>query len=155
MNDSEAPNAETRRLHWPLLLLGLGIAYSQHYINFNRALRWVGVEWVFLDGPRSVIFWNWLIVLLLFAFMLGVERRGLRSIALQPPSGQDVQWALTFWGISFGLSGLLNALRPPPPSDGLGTLLQLSLPVLVLLVLTTATTEEICFVATPSSVCVS
>lgn len=126
-----------------LLLLGLAIAYSPSYINI--VLGKAGVDWELIKGPPSVILWNWLAVVVLLVFVIKVERRELGSIALRRPSGRDIQWAIIFWAVSTVASGMLHQLLPPPPSTGLDTVLQLSLPVIVALILTTAVTEEILF----------
>lgn len=126
-----------------LLVLGLAIAYSPSYVNILLGLA--GVDWEFIKGPPSVLLWNWLAVAVLLVFILAVERRGLESISLRRPSSKDIQWACLFWAISTVVSGGLHQLLPPPPSTGLDTVLQLSLPVIVALILTTAITEEILF----------
>lgn len=132
-----------RSIHPGLLILGLAIAYSPSYINI--LLGQVGVDWAFIKGPPSVLLWNWLAVAVLLVFILKAEGRDLGSIALRRPSGKDLQWAMTFWAVSTVASGMLHQLLPPPPSTGMDTVLQLSLPVIVALIFTTAITEEVLF----------
>lgn len=130
-------------LRYPgLIVAGLAIAYSPKYIN--PMLQRAGLDWG-PQGPPAVILWNWLAVGVLAAVIVAVEGRGFASIALKRPSGKDLEWAATFWGVATGANWILNTLFPPPPSDGLGTLLDIPLPVLVLLILTTATTEEVLY----------
>lgn len=81
----------------------------------------------------------------LLAFIVKLEGRDLGSIALRRPSGKDIQWAILFWAISTVLSGGLHQLLPPPAPRGMDSVLELSLPVIVALILTTAITEEIPF----------
>lgn len=132
---------EDRRLPWWILLLGLGIAYSPNFLN--RIAVVLGAEWEWLRGPQSVLVWNWAVVLLLFAFIVLVERRGLASIGLSRPGGMDILWALVFWVISVVASSLMHTWFPPPPSPGMEVILAFSIPVLILIVATTAVTEEI------------
>jgi membrane protease YdiL (CAAX protease family) len=129
--------------HGGLLLLGLAIAYSPSYINL--VLGRMGLDWALIKGPPSVLLWNWLAVAVLLVFILKVEGRGLHSISLRRPSGKDIQCAILFWAISTVVSGRLHQLLPPPPSTGLDTVLELSLPIIIALIFTTAITEEILF----------
>lgn len=131
---------------WAGVAAGLAIAYSPSYLP--RLLRRAGVE-LGLQGPPSVIVWNWLAVGVLLAFVLVVEGRGLASLALKRPSAKDIEWAVLFWGIATATSGVVGVLMPQPPSDGLDTLLQVPLPLLVALIFTTATTEEVLYRAYP------
>ncbi|TVS11105.1 MAG: CPBP family intramembrane metalloprotease [Wenzhouxiangella sp.] len=142
MNDStDPPTRQDRRLPWWIILLGLAIAYSPNFLN--RLARLFGADWPWLAGPQSVLVWNWIVVLVLFAFIFLVERRGLQSISLKRPSGRDIQWAVVFWFVSVAVSWLVHMWFPPPPSDGLEIILALSIPVLLLVVITTSVTEEI------------
>lgn len=124
-----------------LILPGLAIAYAP--MAANPLLRALGAD--FISGPSSVLLWNWLAVALLGVFVLAVERRGPASIGLVRPTGGDVAWALAFFVISTLASWVIHAAFPPPPSEGMATLLALPVPVLVALILTTATTEEILY----------
>jgi len=138
-----ASHRKSGRLPCWIILLGLAIAYSPGQLN--RLAAWLGAEWTWMRGPPSVLVWNWLVVAVLAAYIFLVERRGLASIGLVRPGWKDIQWALVFWGIGTAVSGLVHAWFPPPPSDGMETILALSIPILVLIVLTTSITEEILF----------
>ncbi|MGI6083643.1 MAG: CPBP family intramembrane glutamic endopeptidase [Limnochordia bacterium] len=129
-----------------LTLIGLAIAYSPSYISVG--LRRAGIS-IGLQGPPSVLLWNWLAVGMLLLFVTKVEGRGLRSIGLKRPSRDDLRWAVYFWGISTTVSGLLNVVLPPAPNAGLATVVGLPLPVLIALIVTTSTTEEILFRSYP------
>jgi uncharacterized protein len=142
MKLTSAARTPTSNRHWLLVVIGLAIAYSPSYVNI--LLRWAGIT-LGLQGPPSVILWNWLAVGILLIFILRVEKRGFDSIALTRPSAKDIQWAITFWGIATGASWMVAMLRPLPQSEGLGTILELSLPVLIALILTTSITEEILY----------
>ncbi|HLV82694.1 MAG TPA: CPBP family intramembrane glutamic endopeptidase [Devosia sp.] len=129
--------------HWLAMLAGLAIAYSPQYMN--PLLRNYGADWNFIQGPPSVLVWNWLAVGALAFVMLKLERQPLASIGLQRLKWGDVQWGGIFWGISALSSTLIRAAFPPPPSDGMAIILSLPLPVLIAIIVTTATTEEILF----------
>ncbi|XVH33310.1 lysostaphin resistance A-like protein (plasmid) [Haloferacaceae archaeon DSL9] len=124
-----------------VVLIGLLIAYFPNYIS--RVLRLTGLE-VGPQGPPSVILWNWVAVGLLLCYIFRIEGRGLSSIQLTRPNRKDV-----FWAVVFGITGIVlqmvlsTVLNPPPGNTEL--LLTYSLPVIVALILTTATTEEILF----------
>lgn len=132
-----------RRRNWLIMLAGLAIAYSPQYIN--PVLRSLGVSWSFIQGPPSVLLWNWLAVAALFVLILRVERTTLASIGLRRPTWQDVQWGAIFWGLSSLISTGIQAIYPLPPSAGLDLLLALPIPVLIALILTTSISEEILF----------
>lgn len=132
-----------RRDYWPAMLAGLAVAYSPQYIN--PLLRSLGVDWSFIQGPPSVLLWNWLAVGVLAILILAVERRSLASIGLRRPSWKDVQWGAIFWGISSLCSTLIQSAIPPPPSVGMAAILSLPLPVLIAIILTTSITEEVLF----------
>ena len=130
-------------VRWGLVGVGFAIAYSPSYVN--PILRWVGADWARRQGPPSVLLWNWLAVGVLFAFVLLVEKRRLSSIALTMPNWKDILWAVVFWVIATVASGFLNALVPLASTGGFQAILALPLPVIVAIILTTATTEEILF----------
>lgn len=136
-------NSERARVPWWMLLIGLAIAYSPMFLN--RVARELGATWGWMDGPPSVLVWNWVAVLLLCLFILRVERRSLRSIGLVKPGGKDLLWALVFWIITVAVSGFVHSWFPPAESNGLDAMLALSVPVLVLILITVSITEEICY----------
>lgn len=124
-----------------LLAVGLAIAYLPIYVAPVFGLAGFALR---LQGPPSVILWNWVAVVLLLAFVRRVEDRALASIRLARPTARDVGWA-----VLFGVTGIVVQMAVTvlfePPSGNLGSLLELSLPVIVALVLTTAVTEEVLF----------
>ncbi len=126
-----------------LLVVGLLVAYSPSYVNV--VLRHLGVTWEFIRGPQSVLLWNWLAVAALVLYILVVERRSLASVGLRRPVGADITWAMIFAGMGLGASSLVAGLLPPTPSTGMAQLMALPLPVIVGIVITTATTEELLF----------
>lgn len=126
---------------WKTVLLGLGIAYGPSYVS--RALRGAGVE-LGPQGPPSVLLWNWVAVGVLAVYVHRVEGRGLRSIRLSRPDRRDVSWAVLF-GVAGVVAQMVLSTLLDPPSGGTETLLSYSLPVIVALVVTTATTEEVLF----------
>lgn len=126
---------------WRIVLIGLVIAYSPNFIS--RVLRVAGVEWG-PQGPPSVILWNWFAVVILLTYIFRVEGRGLASILLVQPDWKDVLWAVVFGITGIIVQMVLTTVLNPPPGN-IDTLLAYSLPVIVALILTTATTEEILF----------
>lgn len=108
----------------------------------SPVLRWVGID-LGPQGPPSVLLWNWLAVVVLVAYVLTIEGRGLDSILLTRPSGNDLQWSVIFAGIAIAAQMVLTVTVALPPSEGLGTILDLPLPVIVAIVLTTSITEEV------------
>ena len=92
-----------------------------------------------------MILWNWVAVGILLAFIVKVEGRGLESIALTRPGWKDIQWAVMFWGVSTAISFVLNTIAPPVQKERLGTIMELPFTVLVALIFTTATAEEVLF----------
>ena len=135
--------APVRFNRWALLAVGLLVAYSPSYINV--LLRNLGVSWDLIGGPQSVLLWNWLATAILAGFVLAIERRSLASIGLKQPTGADLTWAMVFAGFSLVTSSLVAGFLPPASSSGMAVLLALPLPVIVAIVLTTATTEEVLF----------
>jgi membrane protease YdiL (CAAX protease family) len=126
---------------WKVVLVGLLIAYIPSYLA--RVFRLTGIEFG-PQGPPSVILWNWVAVVILLVYVFRVEGRGLSSILLIRPNRKDVRWAVTFGIIGIVAQIVLSTLLNPPAGNT-ETLLEYSLPVIVALILTTATTEEILF----------
>lgn len=126
---------------WKIVLIGLLLTYIPNYIS--RVFRLAGIEFG-PQGPPSVILWNWIVVVVLLTYIVRVENRGLNSILLIRPNRKDVLWA-----VAFGITGIIvqmvlsTVLNPPPGNTE--TILAYSLPVIIALILTTATTEEILF----------
>lgn len=136
----ESGQSSTSPVLWKIVLAGLLIAYLPSYIS--RILRLSGIEFG-PQGPPSVILWNWVAVVILLTYIFRVENRGLDSILLTRPNRKDLRWAVVF-----GVTGLVVQMVVSTILDSPGnteTLLAYSLPVIVALILTTATTEEILF----------
>lgn len=125
------------------LILGLLLVCGLLW-HLQIFLGWVGFR-LGPDGPPSVMIWNWFAVIGALGFILFVERRSLASIGLRRPDKGDVLWAAVFWLVGLGLTSIVHALVPPPPSAGVDTILSMSLPVLLGVVLTASVTEEIIF----------
>ncbi len=125
-----------------VIIVGLAIAYLPQYIHtiLNTLRVTIGPE-----GPPSVILWNWLAVSLLVLYILFIERRRLTSILLIRPTQKDVEWAFYFWGIGMTYSWLISMILPQPPNEGIATLVELPIPLLIMVIFTTAITEEILF----------
>lgn len=125
-----------------VVLLGLTICYFPSYVNpINRL---VGVD-IGFEGPSTIIVWNWLAVGALLTFVLFVERRSVSSILIKRPKGKDIETALFYWGIAMAWSWLATTLLPQEQDSGTASLVALSIPVLLGMVVTTAITEEILF----------
>jgi uncharacterized protein len=123
-----------------VIIVGLAIAYLPQYIRTLLNGLTIGPE-----GPASTILWNWLAVALLVIYIVWIERRQLASILLTRPTQKDVEWAFYFWGIAMTFSWLVSIILPPPPNQGIETLVALPIPVLILLIFTAAITEEILY----------
>jgi len=123
-------------------LFGLAIAYSPSYVN--PLLRRAGVDRG-PTGPRSVLLWNCVAAAALLAYVVVAERRGPGSIGFRRPRRADVGWAVLSRVVATAAAVLLVALVPPAKNEGLETVTKLPFGVLVALVLTTATTEEVLF----------
>ncbi|MGG6268349.1 CPBP family intramembrane glutamic endopeptidase [Leptolyngbya sp. AN03gr2] len=113
-----------------------------------RLLRLANVQGL-PRGPQSVILWNWLAVGVLFAFVFVVEKRDLRSLQFKRPNTKDIELSVTFWGIATAASWISTVVLPPQQNTGISTLQAIPIPILIALVLTTATTEEILYRAYP------
>lgn len=125
-----------------VILLGLAICYFPTYLN--PLARLLGIH-IGTEGPASIIVWNWLAVIVLVAIVLLVERRSLSSILIKRPNGKDIETALFYWGIAMAWSWLAMTLLPPEQDTGTASLVALSIPVLLAMILTAAITEEILF----------
>jgi membrane protease YdiL (CAAX protease family) len=125
-----------------VVLFGLAICYFPSYVNpLNRLL---GVD-IGVEGPSTIILWNWLAVGALLAFVLLVERKSVGSILIKRPNGKDVETALFYWGIAMAWSWLAMTLLPPVEDAGTASLVAQPIPVLLAMIVTTAITEEILF----------
>lgn len=129
-------------LHLLVVFFGLLIAYFPKYIN--KVLNLLGLQ-IGPDGPPSVILWNWVAVVVLIVFITVIERRTLATILLVRPQKKDLEWACIFWGIGMTWNWAMNIVVPPPQTDGLDTIINLPIPVIIALILTTSITEEILF----------
>lgn len=127
--------------YWKIIIIGLLIAYIPNYIS--HVSRLTGIEFG-PQGPPSVILWNWAVVGILLAYIFQVEGRGLTSIRFTRPNRKDVLWAIVF-GITGIIVQMVLSTVLNPPLGNTKTLLTYSLPVIIALIVTTATTEEILF----------
>jgi len=125
-----------------IILLGLAICYFPNYLN--PLARLLGIDPV-MEGPASIIVWNWLAAIVLLAIVFLVERRSLSSILIKRPNGKDIETALFYWGIAMAWSWLAMTLLPPEQDTGTASLVALSIPVLLAMIVTAAITEEILF----------
>lgn len=125
-----------------IVLAGLAICYFPTYLNPLALL--LGID-TGSDGPASILVWNWLAVGALLALVLLVERWPLSSILIKRPNGKDIETALFYWGIAMAWSWLAMTLLPPEQDAGTASLVALSIPVLLAMIVTAAITEEILF----------
>lgn len=139
---STSAQKQCRLPHLLVVFMGLLIAYFPKYIN--KVLNRLGLQFG-PEGPPSVILWNWLAVIILIVFITVIERRNLSTIMLVRPQKRDLEWACIFWGIGMGWNWITNIIVPPPQTDGLDTIINLPIPVIIALILTTSITEEILF----------
>jgi len=125
-----------------VVLFGLSLCYFPSYVNPLNSL--LGVD-IGFEGPSTIILWNWLAVGALMTFVLFVERRSVSSILIKRPNGKDIETALFYWGIAMAWSWLAMTLLPSGQDPGTASLVALSIPVLLGMIITTAITEEILF----------
>src|SRR5690349_12079773 len=101
-----------------LVLGGLCLAYIPMWLPPLARAAGVGPGPAGPAGPAASIVWNALAVVLLVAFVYGVERRRLDSIRLVRPTGKDLEWALILFGAHMTWTWLARTVRPPPADDG-------------------------------------
>jgi membrane protease YdiL (CAAX protease family) len=124
-------------------LIGLLVAYMPQYIHKILGLLRVQLG---PEGPPSVILWNWLSVVLLTAYIIVIERKSLASILLVRPKIKDLIWACIFWVMATSWNWGMNiVVAPQAQNEGLGTIIQLPIPVIIGMIFTTAITEEILY----------
>ena len=124
-------------------LVGLLIAYLPQYIH-----RVLGILRIHFgpEGPPSVILWNWLSVVLLAVYIVVIERRSLASILLVRPKKKDLTWAYIFWVMATSWNWAMNLIvAPEAQNEGLETIINLPIPVIIGMIFTTAITEEILY----------
>jgi membrane protease YdiL (CAAX protease family) len=138
-NSETTPN---RNSNIYIVLIGLLISYFPSYIH--RIFNLFGIS-IGPEGPPSVIIWNWLAVIGVLVYVIIVEKRTMKSILLTKPKLQDIKLAWYFWGIAMIWYWVINMIAPQPPSEGIDTIINLPIPVILGIVLTTAITEEILF----------
>ncbi|MHC5226638.1 CPBP family intramembrane glutamic endopeptidase [Enterococcus sp. LJL99] len=110
---------------------------------FNDFLTIINVP-PLINGMIGNIIWNWFIVALLFFYIFRVEKRTVASIGLKKPTGDDLKWAFYFWGMSNVWYVVLNFFFPQSElNEGISTITSLTLPLVLLLVITTAFCEEV------------
>ncbi|WEJ35087.1 CPBP family intramembrane glutamic endopeptidase [Devosia sp. SD17-2] len=125
-----------------VVLFGLALCYFPSYVNPLTRLLGVNIGY---EGPSTIILWNWLAVGALLTFVLLVERRSVSSILIKRPNSKDIETVLFYWGIAMAWSWLAMTLLPVEQDPGTASLVALSIPVLLGMIITTAITEEILF----------
>nr|WP_221380141.1 CPBP family intramembrane glutamic endopeptidase [Actinoplanes polyasparticus] len=122
--------------------LGLVLAYLPMWLPPLARAADAGIG---VTGPASSILWNALAVVLLVAYIYGVERRRLDSIRLVRPTGKDLEWALILFGCHMAWAWLVRTIRPPPDDDGTATITAMPVLAVVALVLSAAVFEEVLY----------
>ncbi len=141
-NPKNSEAITNRNISLYLILIGLLISYFPSYIN--RILNLLGLR-IELEGPPSVILWNWLAVLCVLVYVMMIEKRNMKSILLIKPKLQDIKLAWYFWGFAMFWYWAINMIAPQPASEGIDSIINLPIPVILGIVITTAITEEILF----------
>ncbi|MCM4082133.1 CPBP family intramembrane glutamic endopeptidase [Paractinoplanes hotanensis] len=123
-------------------LIGLVLAYLPMWLP--PLTRAAGVD-VGVTGPASSILWNALAVVLLVAYIFGVERRRLDSIRVVRPTGKDLEWVLILFGCHMAWAWLARTVWPPPADGGTATIAAMPVLAVVALVLSAAVFEEVLY----------
>ncbi len=123
-----------------IVVVGLLIAYFPNYINPILRLFDIPLP---LGGPPSIILWNWIAVIILALYIVYVEHEKLTSIRMAKPTEKDISWAFYFWGIAMVWFWLSSIFFPQVNSaNGTDAITSLAIPVVILLIITAAFTEE-------------
>jgi membrane protease YdiL (CAAX protease family) len=131
-----------RRTMWPIVLGGLGIAYSPMWLPTVAEMSGIRLD---AEGPASVIPWNILGVVALLVWLLVVERRDLASIGMTRPTSRDVEWALYLFGGCMAWQWIAMLVWPPAQDAGTTSITSMSVLAVVGLIVSAAVCEEILY----------
>lgn len=122
------------------LFTGLVVSFVAYYLA--SILRLFGIQFGD-ENPGASIVWKTLAAAILIGLIWRFEKRSLASVNVKQPSEQDVTWAFYFFGITMTWYWLASTIFPPVQSEGVNTIARLH-PLIVLgIVLTSATVEEL------------
>ena len=124
------------------IVVGLTLAFIAYYLE--SILRWFGIG-LAASGPAMTIFWKTVAGVLIIGIIWLFEKRTLASINFRRPSEKDITWAFYFWGLSMSWYWVASLFLPPEQSEGVSTIARMH-PLIVLgIILTSATVEELFF----------
>lgn len=123
-----------------MLVTGLTVAFIAYYLA--PILSWFGIKFG-AEGPAMSIFWKVIAAVIIIGFIWLVEKRSLASVNIIRPSEKDITWAFYFWGISMAWYWVISTILPPDPSEGVNTIANLHPFVVIGIILTAATVEEL------------
>lgn len=123
-----------------------GLLIFWFVFNGPPAREIAGIDLRFgLTGPASSNPWKWGGALLLLALVFWGERRGLASLLITKPSGKDIEWAFYVFGGVMAWSWVASLIAPQEENVGVGMIVSMGIPGVLLLIATAAITEEIAF----------
>lgn len=123
-----------------ILAIGLAVAFAAYYLA--PILRWFGIE-IDTNGPAMSIFWKVIAAVIIIGFIWWIEKRTLASINIMPPSEKDITSAFYLWGFSMAWYWIISTILPPEQSQGVNTITNLHPLVVLGIILTAATVEEL------------
>ncbi|HNT78193.1 MAG TPA: type II CAAX endopeptidase family protein [Anaerolineae bacterium] len=120
--------------------IGLAVAFIAYYLA--SILSWFGIAFD-SGGPAMSIFWKVIAAVIIIGFMRLFEKRPLASVNITLPSEKDITWAFYLWGLSMAWYWLISTILPPEQSEGVNTIANLHPLVVIGIILTAATVEEL------------
>jgi len=131
---------ETSRPVNLITVIGLVVAFIAYYLA--PILSWFGIAFG-SDGPAMSIFWKVVAAVIIIGFIWLIEKRPLASVNIKRPSEKDVTWAFYFWGASMTWYWISSNILPPEQSEGVDTIANLHPLIVIGIILTAATVEEL------------
>lgn len=122
------------------LVIGLAVAFIAYYLA--PILGWFDIEFG-IGGPAMSIFWKVVAAVIIIGFIWLFEKRPLASINIALPSEKDITWAFYLWGLSMAWYWIISTILPPEQSEGVNTIVNLHPLVVIGVILTAATVEEL------------
>lgn len=123
-----------------ILVVGLAVAFIAYYLE--PILDWFGIGFG-ISGPAMSIFWKVIAAVIIIGFIWLVEKRSLASVNMIRPSEKDITWAFYLWGASMTWYWIISTILPPEQSEGANTITNLNPLVVIGIILTSATIEEL------------
>lgn len=123
-----------------ILVIGLAVAFVAYYLS--PILHWFGIEFG-INSPAMSIFWKVIAAVIIIGFVWRIEKRPLASVNIVRPSEIDITWAFYLWGLSMAWYWIISTILPPAQNEGVNTIANLHPLVVLGIILTSATVEEL------------